>query len=204
MNSLQPPGSLTLDEYYELDEDVRRDIEITDGVILRREQRSRAHQKTASRLGNALELQIAKFRREHKGEHAPCYEVNTEVDVVLWEVPLTLRKPDVVIHHCIDPFDQLTAADTVLVVEVVSRTSNSRDRIHKMGEYSKARIPHYLIVEFDAMGALTIEHYALLGQNLTYSPITVTHRDRDIFALKLTDPFRVEIGWQELDIAPLT
>jgi Uma2 family endonuclease len=202
MNWQERSDPISLDEYHDLDDDVRREIEVVDGVVVRREKRGRPHQKTAFRLAESLEGAVAKFRQDHRSEHAPCYEVNSEVDVLPWEVPLTIRKPDVVVHYCLDPFAELTATETVVVAEVISRWSESRDRIHKMGEYAKAGIAHYLIVEFDAMGALSIEHYALLGGARTYSQLKVTHRDRDIFAVSLTDPFPVQILWQDLDIAP--
>jgi hypothetical protein len=37
---------------------------------------------------------------------AECYETNTEVDVLLWEVPPTARKPDAVLHRCIPAGEQ--------------------------------------------------------------------------------------------------
>lgn len=199
---LERPTPLTLDDYSALDEHLRRELEVVDGVATPRERRDRAHQKTAFRLAEAFELSVAKFRQDHVAGDPPCVEVNTEVDVVLWHVPLTVRKPDVVVHHCLDSFETLEAVDVLIVVEVLSRWSESRDRIHKMGEYAKAGIPHYLIVQFDDIGATEVEHYALLAGERVYAKIGVTHRDRDVFALKATTPFAAEIDWQSLAIAP--
>jgi Uma2 family endonuclease len=204
-SSIDHSGPTTLDEYFALDEDLRRETELIDGVIVPREQRGRKHQKTGFRLAEAIESAVAKLRRDHQGGgEPPCTEVNTEVDVVLWEVPPTVRKPDVVVHHCLDDFEELAARDVLIVIEVVSRWSESRDRIHKMGEYAKARIPHYFIVEFDGAGARTLEHYALLAPNRHYSHLGTTHRDQSGLALDITDPFPLRIQWNELETAPRT
>ncbi|TDD86232.1 Uma2 family endonuclease [Actinomadura rubrisoli] len=196
------PNPLTLDAYLALAEEVRREIEVVDGNVVPREERGRPHQKTAFRLASAFEADVRKYRAGHSGGAPPCYEVNTEVSVLLWEVPLTVRKPDVVVHHCRDQFEMLDAGDVVIAVEVMSRWSESRDRIHKMGEYAKARIPHYLIVQFDEVGATIVEHYALLDADLAYSKIGVSHRDRDLWALHMTVPFQIQVGWQDLEVGP--
>ncbi|GAA4240353.1 hypothetical protein GCM10022254_64650 [Actinomadura meridiana] len=192
---------MTLDEYLELDEDVRRSSEIVEGSLVPREPRERPHQKTAFRLANAFEAAVLKYRSAHSGSTAPCYEVNTEVPLQLWEVPLTIRIPDAIVHRCREQFERLDAADAIIIAEVISRWSQSRDRIHKMGEYAKSGIPHYLIVQFDERGATIVEHYALMSpDHLTYSQISVNHRDRDIWALNISIPFDIQISWQELDI----
>ncbi|MFG1999149.1 Uma2 family endonuclease [Spirillospora sp. NPDC048911] len=202
MNWPDHPHPLTLDEYLALDEEIQRETELVDGIRVQREQRGRPHQKTAFRLANALETAVRKYRQSHTTGSPPCYEVNTEVNVLLWDVPPTIRKPDVIVHRCRDQFETLGAGDAVIVAEVISRWSESRDRIHKMGEYAKAGIPHYLIVQFDEMGATSVEHYAVLAAQPVYSKIGITHRDRDLWALNVTVPFDVQIGWQELEVGP--
>lgn len=90
----------TLEAYLALDEETRRDLEVVDGVAVPREQRSRGHQKTGRRLADALESGIAKHGRSlARPESAPCLDVNTEIEVILWDVPLHIRKPDVVVHE---------------------------------------------------------------------------------------------------------
>jgi len=46
---------LTLEDYLRLDEEIRRDAEVVEGVLVPREQRDRAHQKTGFRLAEATE-----------------------------------------------------------------------------------------------------------------------------------------------------
>jgi Uma2 family endonuclease len=203
MNELerQQQELLSLAGYLALDEEVRRESEVVEGHLVAREPRDRPHQKTAFRLANAFEAAVLKYRAAHSSGRAPCYEISTEVPVRLWDVPLTVRKPDAVVHRCREQFETPEAVDAVIVAEVISRWSQSRDRIHKMGEYAKALIPHYLIVQFDERGATILEHYALVGAETSYSRIGITHRDRDIWALNLTTPFEIQIGRQDLEVA---
>jgi Uma2 family endonuclease len=194
-------NTITIDDYLAFDEAIRRDIEIVDGIAFPREQRSRGHQKAGFRFAEALESAVAKARRDH-GDGAPCIEVNTEIEVVLWEVPLNIRKPDVVVHRCVDEAEWVEGQDVLIAIEVLSKYSERRDRIHKMGEYARAGILHYWIAQLDDVGVLAIEHYALIDDSREYARIGITHRDRDQPALKLTSPFGISIDWSELEITP--
>ncbi|MWA06119.1 hypothetical protein F8568_038370 [Actinomadura sp. LD22] len=200
-NELAFQRLLSLDDYLALDEDVQRDNEVVEGRLVPREPRSRPHQKTAFRLANAFEAAVLKYKASPSGEPATCYEINTEVPLQLREVPLTVRIPDAIVHRCRGQFEMLEAQDAVIVAEVVSRWPVSRDRIHKMGEYAKALIPHYLIVQFDELGATIVEHYAPIGTDTSYSRVGIAHRDRDIWALNVTIPFEIQIGWPDLAVA---
>ena len=192
---------ITLSEYLTFDEAVRRGIEVIDGVAFPREQRSRGHQQLGRRLANALEAGVAKARRDI-GDGAPCIEVNTEIEVVLWDVPLNIRIPDVTVHRCVPAEEWVTAQDVLIAVEVLSKNSVRRDRFHKMADYAKAGIPHYWLLDWDDQGALTIEHYALAGDGSGYFQVGTAHRDRDHPALNLTSPLPLWIDWNDLEIGP--
>jgi Uma2 family endonuclease len=190
---------ITWEEFLDIDPDIRRDLEIVDGYVIPREQRGRDHQKVATRLSLALEQAAVKqMRRSGKAEH---HETNTEVDVLLWEVPPTARKPDAVLHRRIPDYERLSAEHVLIAAEVLSTWSERRDRVHKMGEYAHAGIPHYWLVAFDEIGALTIERYALGGAG-GYLHIGTGHRDMGPTAVNVTDPFPVEILWRALEVAP--
>jgi Uma2 family endonuclease len=192
---------ITLGEYVAFDEDVRRGIEVIDGVAFPREQRSRGHQQLGRRMANTLEAAVAKARQD-MGSAAPCIEVNTEIEVVLWEVPLNIRIPDVVVHRCVAADEWVTARDVMIAVEVLSKNSQRRDRFHKMADYAKAGIPHYWLVDWDDKGALIIEHYALAGSGDAYLQVGIAHRDRDHPALNLSSPLALWIDWSDLEIGP--
>jgi Uma2 family endonuclease len=191
---------ITWEMFLDIDKDVRRDLEIVDGYVVPREQRGRDHQKVATRLSLALEgAAVAQMRRTGSAE---CYGTNTEVDVLLWEVPPTARKPDAVLHHCLPDTEQLMAHHVLIAAEVLSTWSARRDRVHKMSDYADAGIPHYWLVGFDKVGAVTIERYALAGGSGEYVHVGTTHRDMGPVAVKVSDPFTIEIGWADLEVAP--
>lgn len=194
-----PQGEpISWDEFLEIDPDVLRELEIVDGYLVPREQRSRTHQKVGTRLSLAWEQAVvAEMRRTPES----CYETNTEVDVLLWEVPPTARKPDAVLHTCVPDFEQLTAADCLIVAEVLSTWSSRRDRVHKMSDYADAGIPHYWLLTFDKVGAVSVERYALLGRR-TYTHIGTSHRDMGPTAVSVSDPFPLTLAWADLEIAP--
>ncbi|MFB4295653.1 Uma2 family endonuclease [Actinomadura sp. NTSP31] len=191
---------ITWEMFLEFDEGIRRDLEIVDGYVVPREQRGREHQKVATRLSLALEqAAVQQIRRSGRAER---YETNTEVDVLLWEAPPTGRKPDAVLHRCIPDFEQLAAEHVLIAVEVRSPWSERRDRVHKMADYADAGIPHYWLVSFDKVGALSIERYALAGGPGRYAYIGTTHRDMGPVAVTASDPFPIEVLWEHLEVAP--
>ncbi|WP_344891978.1 Uma2 family endonuclease [Actinomadura meridiana] len=185
---------ITWETFLGLDQDVQRDLEIVDGVPVPREERTREHQKVGARLAQALEQAAA-----HPTEN---YETDTQVDVLLWQAPPTARKPDVVLHHHIPASTHLAAEHAVVVAEVQSTSSRRRDRVHKMSDYADAGIPHYWLVTFDKIGALSIERYASPLGSHRYTQIGTTHRDMGPVAVTVTDPFPMEILWEHLEVAP--
>jgi hypothetical protein len=68
---------ISWERFLDIDEEIRRDLEIVDGYVVPREQRSRDHQKVATRLSLALETAAVQQMRKTGG--AECYETNTEV-----------------------------------------------------------------------------------------------------------------------------
>ena len=191
---------ITWEMFLDIDEDIRRDLEIVDGYVVPREQRSREHQKVATRLSLALETAAVQQMRKTGG--AECYETNTEVDVLLWEVPPTARKPDAVLRKCIPDDEQLMAQHVLIAVEVLSTWSARRDRVHKMSDYADAGIPHYWLVAFDKVGAVTIERHALAGGAGGYVHVGTSHRDMGPVAAKVSAPFPIEIFWADIEVAP--
>ncbi|WUI02932.1 hypothetical protein OHR68_14350 [Spirillospora sp. NBC_00431] len=103
---VQQHEPITWEMFLEIDEDIRRDMEVVDGFVVPREQRGRDHQKVGTRLSLALEqAAVERVRQSGRGEG---YETNTEVDVLLWDVPPTARKPDAVLHRRTPEFEQLS------------------------------------------------------------------------------------------------
>jgi hypothetical protein len=88
------------------------------------------------------------------------------------------------------------------IVEVLSTWSARRDRVHKMSDYADAGIPHYWLVAFDKVGAVTIERYALAGGAGGYVHVGTSHRDMGPVAVQASSPFPIEIFWADVEVAP--
>ncbi|MBF6473896.1 MULTISPECIES: Uma2 family endonuclease [Nocardia] len=132
------PDQITARDYELLPSDFCRTIEVVDGHIVKCESPSRLHNRVARRMAAHMEA-------ARKPE--PCLMVETDVDVRLSDVPLSLRRPDVVVYRCLDDDARLYADDTVLVVEIVSPdSSHHTDTVEKKAAYAAAGIPVYLIV----------------------------------------------------------
>lgn len=71
-----------------------------------------------------------------------------------------------------------------------------------MSDHADAGIPHYWLVAFDKVGALSIGRYALTDGSHRYTHIATTHRDMGPVAVTATDPFPIEILWEQLEVAP--
>ncbi|TYB64026.1 Uma2 family endonuclease [Nonomuraea sp. PA05] len=85
------------------------------------------------------------------------------------------------------------ARDVLLVIEVVSPESRTRDRRRKPELYAEAGIRHFWLVENDS-GKPDVHVFELDPVTRSYVP-TGVHHDR----LKLTVPFDVDIDLTEID-----
>ncbi|MEV6417443.1 Uma2 family endonuclease [Kribbella sp. NPDC051718] len=153
-------------------------IEVVDGMVVVAPSTSIRHNRLARLLANGLDLAAG-----------PDWNADTDFDVRLQDVPLTNRRPDVVVYRA----DTIDIAPTrpehvLLVVEVVSPGSETTDRIVKMDQYAKAGIAFYWRVEQAATGVPLVYTYVL-------DPATGSYRDGDVFTdvVKAAVPFEVEI-----------
>ncbi|MFE3441768.1 Uma2 family endonuclease [Nocardia sp. NPDC059180] len=85
------------------------------------------------------------------------------------------------------------AADVVLVVEVVSAESRTRDRERKPQLYAKAGIPHFWRVE-NVDGRAVVYVFELDPATGAYAPSGIFH-DR----LKISVPFDIDIDLSDID-----
>ncbi|EXU63730.1 hypothetical protein Z951_34470 [Streptomyces sp. PRh5] len=117
---------------------------------------------------------------------------DTDFDVRLQDVPLTNRRPDVVVYRAETIDVTPTRPEHVLLVaEVVSPGSETTDRIVKVDQYAKAGIAFYWRIEQAATGVPLVYTYVL-------DPATRTYREGDVFTgvVKVAAPFpvRVDLG----------
>lgn len=159
-------GPYTLYDLDALPEDGKR-YELADGWLTELSP-SPWHDHAADRLKDIL-------RDAARRAHAEVYVAGGPNDI---STPSGIRKPDVFVV----PRDVARAAiggklrtyygsDLLLVVEVVSPRSGSEqvDRVRKVGEYAKARIPVYWIVDLEPEVKITVlalrgEEYVLDGE----------------------------------------
>ncbi|MFE3442455.1 Uma2 family endonuclease [Nocardia sp. NPDC059180] len=153
-------------------------IEIVDGMVVVCPSRSKRHNRLARNLATALDAAAG-----------PEWNADTDFDVRLHAVPLTNRRPDVVVYRA-DTIDMTpTRPEHVLmVVEVVSPGSETTDRIVKVDQYAKAGIAYYWRVEQAATGVPLIYTYVL-------DPATMTYRTGEMYTgiVEVAAPFSVEV-----------
>ncbi|MBF6350758.1 MULTISPECIES: Uma2 family endonuclease [Nocardia] len=169
---------ITAAEYDSWSEEQCAGIEVVDGMVVVRPSASKRHNRLARLLANALDT-----------AGGSDWNADTDFDVRLHDVPLTNRRPDVVVYRA----DTIDIAPTrpehvLLVVEVVSPGSETTDRIVKVDQYAKAGIAFYWRVEQAATGVPLVYTYVL-------DPATRTYRTGDMYTgvVKVSAPFAAEI-----------
>ncbi|WP_228718117.1 Uma2 family endonuclease [Kitasatospora acidiphila] len=167
---------ITAEQYDSWSEEVCADIEVSDGLLVRRPSRSHMHNRLARFLANALETAAG-----------PEWYADGNFDVRLQDVPLTNRCPDVVLYRA-STIDVMPARPEhiLLLVEVVSPGPETTDRITKPAQYAKAGIQYYWRVEQFSNADPKVFTYEL-------DPKTATYRASEAFTglVKATAPFKV-------------
>ena len=153
-------------------------IEIVDGMVVVSPSASKRHNRLARLLANALDAAAG-----------PDWNADTDFDVRLQDVPLTNRRPDVVVYRA-DTIDVTPTRPehVLLVAEIVSPGSETTDRVVKLNQYAKSGIAFYWRIEQAATGVPLVYTYVL-------DPATRAYRDAEVFAgvVKASAPFPVEV-----------
>ncbi|MFC8721417.1 Uma2 family endonuclease [Kitasatospora sp. NPDC057198] len=153
-------------------------LEVVDGMVVVRPSASKRHNRLARVLANALDTAAG-----------PGWNADTDFDVRLQDVPLTNRRPDVIVYEAktID-LAPTRPEHVLLVVEIVSPGSETTDRIVKVDQYAKAGIPFYWRVEQAATGVPIVHTHVL-------DPAVRAYRDGELFTgvVKAAVPFAVEV-----------
>jgi Uma2 family endonuclease len=175
-------GGLTAADYDALPEDVCRQIEVVDGAIIVCPSPSRSHQRVARHLANVLENACGQEQT-----------VATDVDL-RWHTDDSsgYRRPDIVVYDSSLSNDaQLAPEHCLLVIEVMSPSTVTIDRVHKPAEYAMAGIEHFWRIEPN--DRLTVFRYRL-------DPMTRTYASAGVSTGKLvvTDPFTVSVDLDDL------
>ncbi len=132
-------GDYTIEDYYALPEERR--VELIDGVIYDMSSPSFVHQGVAGEVY----LQIANFIRYSKGE---CIARIAPIDVRLDCDNKTMVQPDVLVicdRSKIKRWGIMGAPDFVL--EVLSKSTKSKDSLTKTSKYAAAGVREYWIID---------------------------------------------------------
>ncbi len=168
---------ISAEQYDSWSEEQCAGIEIVDGMVVVSPSASKRHNRLARIVANAL------------AAAGPDWNADVDFDVRLQDVPLTNRRPDVVVYRAETIDLTLTRPEQVLlVVEVVSPGSETTDRIVKPDQYAKAGIPFYWRVEQAATGVPLVYTYVL-------DPASRVYRDGEVFTgvIEATAPFSVSV-----------
>jgi Uma2 family endonuclease len=130
-------AQISAEQYDSWSEEQCAGIEIVDGIVVVSPSASKRRNRLARILANALDTAAG-----------PDWNADTDFDVRLQDVPLTNRRPDVVVYRA-ETIDLMPTRPehVLLVVEVVSPGSETTDRIVKVDQYAKAGIPFYWRIE---------------------------------------------------------
>jgi Uma2 family endonuclease len=171
-------AQITVADYDSWTEEQCAGIEIVDGMVVVSPSASKRHNRLARFLANALDA-----------ASGPEWNADTDFDVRLQDVPLTNRRPDVVVYRA-DTIDIVPTRPehVLLVVEVVSPGSETTDRIVKFSQYAAAGIPFYWRVELTLTGMPVVYTYLIDSARGRY-------HESDVFTgtVNATVPFPVKV-----------
>ncbi|MDX6356634.1 MAG: hypothetical protein QOF98_3537, partial [Streptomyces sp.] len=167
---------ITAEQYDTWSEEQCAGIEIVDGMVVVSPSASKMHNRVAKIIAVALEAAAGSE-----------WYADIDFDVRLQDVPLTNRRPDVVVYRA----DTLKVTPTrpehvLLVVEVMSPGSETTDRLVKVEQYARAGIRFYWRVEQVTTGTCVVYTYILDATSGRY-------REGDVFTgvVKAAAPFPV-------------
>lgn len=156
-----PDHQLTLEEWEALPADEAFRLELVEGMLSIMPKPVALHQRATTRVGYRVDDQLP-----------DDLTALVDVEIVVTDVPVTLRVPDVLVTRANlvdDNPPRLEARDVILAVEIHSDGTRKIDRILKFAEYAEAGIPQYWMIDLDGPVKLTSYvlvsgHYALSGE----------------------------------------
>nr|WP_200902413.1 Uma2 family endonuclease [Protofrankia coriariae] len=169
---------ITAEQYDSLSEEQCEGIEIVDGMVAMLPGASLQHNRLAKKVAVAMEA-----------AGAPEWFSDLNFDVRIHDVPLTVRRPDIVVYRAstVD-VTPMRPENILLVGEVVSPGSETTDRVFKPEQYARAGIQFYWRIEQSAAGVPLVYTYVL-------DPTARTYRVGDVHTgvVEAMVPFPVKI-----------
>lgn len=131
------PGEFTLEDYLIISKD--RKCELIDGVIYDMASPSVVHQRIVSKL-------IYYFESFIESNHGSC-KVMPSMDTQLDRDNKTVVEPDLVVYCGDEEFGPRIVGAPDLAVEVISKSSKSRDMSLKVYKYMNAGVREYWVID---------------------------------------------------------
>jgi hypothetical protein len=149
---------ITAEQYDALSEEQCAGLEIVDGMVVMVPSASLQHNRLAKKVAVALEA-----------AGAPEWFADLDFDVRLQDVPLTVRRPDIVVYRAgMVGVAPMRPEHVLLVGEVVSPGSETTDRVFKPEQYARAGIQFYWRIEQSPAGVPLVYTYVLDPAARTY------------------------------------
>jgi hypothetical protein len=206
------PEFMSWDEVQRLPENVAAEIELWDRRVGWNRRGPLEHQRFAVRMRNALESNARRAmqsRSGHEGE-PPCWQVEVETNVFFTDDKSSYLTPDFFIRRCLPRGADTTAADVVVVGEVLSGSDTPKRRAWTMDRYAEAGVPWYWEVELDSAASWDIsavrayELAQVAAAGLAVKPlrpavyVLVGEWEPGDAGIDFPEPFGIRITWDDL------
>ncbi|MFI6167604.1 Uma2 family endonuclease [Nocardia sp. NPDC051052] len=202
---------MTWEELQRLPEEIAEQIELWDGRVVWVRRGPSEHQVLTGRLWAALERCSRKGMSEHP---ECCWRVTFETNVFLGHTGKSdFLTPDFLVHRCLESsYQDVRAADALLVGEVLSPSNTQSDMEAKKGRYASAKIPWYWEVSLarESIAIATVRAYALeTGHGQLPDGVHPLRPVNYILAgewtpadpagIEIEFPFSINIPWSEVE-----
>ncbi len=205
------PEYMTWEELDQLPEEIANQIELWDGRVVWVRRGPAEHQMFTVRMRNAIEQSARKSTTDRP---ETCWRVNLETNVFLGASGKSnFLTPDFMVHRCLEsPYQDVRAADVLLVGEVLSPSNTPSDIEAKKSRYASAGIPWYweVILARTKSAIAVVRAYALETEHgrlpqgvrpLRQANYLVAGEwvPADADGIHIDFPFPISIPWSELE-----
>lgn len=154
------PEIITLEQYESYSENER--IEVFDGIIYDMASPSQEHQTILTEL-------LVTIRNYIKSKGGNCSVFPAPFDVKLWEQPLTIVQPDIMIVGDKNKLDGKRCNGAPdFIIEIVSPSNAADDYIRKLYYYKNAGVREYWIVD-PRRKSVTVNYFEKDILNIPYT-----------------------------------
>jgi hypothetical protein len=206
------PEFMSWDDLQRLPEDIAAEIELWARRVVWNRRGPLEHQRFTVRMRNALESNARRAMQERSGEpgEPPCWQVEVETNVFFAHDKSSFLTPDFLIRRCLPRGADTTAADVVVVGQVLSGSDTPKRRAWKIDRYAEAGIPWYWEVELDSAASWDIsavrayELAQVPAAGLAVKPlrpavyVPVGEWEPGDAGIEFPEPFELRISWEDL------